>query len=320
MRPSLALLSYALVVATLGAHLLRRATWPERGPRLGVLAWQALSGSVVVSVVLAGLGLAMPFWWVSLDLAELLDTCVMLLRAQYSTPGGAVLGSTGLLVAIGVVARVGYCTARTVGRARIVRARQRQQVTLAARRDPRLDAWVVDHATSAAYCVPGALGRSGLVVVSSAALDVLDADQVAAVLQHERAHLVGRHHLVIQAAASLRAAFPFVPVFKWAAEAVECLVEVLADDAAARRGDRQTLATALVRLAEHSAPVGALGAGGSTVVIRVRRLATPSSPLGGVWTMAAATGVLVIALIPLAVVATPALAVASSDYCPISVT
>ncbi len=57
------------------------------------------------------------------------------------------------------------------------------------------------------------------------------------------------------------------------------LTEMVADDAATRIVDRMTVATALVRLAEGSTPAGALGAGGSTALMRVRRLADPTVPL-----------------------------------------
>ena len=65
----------------------------------------------------------------------------------------------------------------------------------------------------------------------------------------ERAHLTGRHHLVIILAAALRRAFPHVPFFAAAASQVSCLVEMAADDAAARRAHRLTLADALLTLA-----------------------------------------------------------------------
>lgn len=314
MRASLALVVYAATVGTLGAYWLRHASWPSRAPRLGVLAWQALAGSLLASVALAGVALAVPVWPMSADLAGFLDTCVMLLREQYSTPGGAAVGTLGLLLTLGVLARAAYCFAASSWAARVGRARQRAQLALVARWDETLDVMVLDHHTCAAYCVPG---RGGRVVVTSATLGALDSDQVAAVLAHERAHLRGRHHLAIQAASSLHAAFPFVPAFAYAAAEVARLTEMIADDASARGRDRLTLATALVRLAEGSTPVGALGAGGSTAVARVRRLAEPAAPLGWVGRLAALTGGLVLAVVPFVVAATPAVAVVSANYCPV---
>jgi Zn-dependent protease with chaperone function len=312
---SLALATYALVVATLGAHLLRRARWPERAPRLGVMTWQVLSGSVVVAVMLAGLALAIPVSPFTLGLAEFLETCVMLLRAQYATPGGSVTATLGLLVATLVAGRITYCITKTVWTARAGRARQRRQLMLVARKDPRLGATVIDSSHCAAYCVPG---RSARVVLSSTTLAALDEDQIAAVVAHERAHLAARHHLVIEAAAALHAAFPFVPAFAWGAEQLGRLTEMLADDAAARHHDRLTLATALVRLAEANAPVGTLAAGGSTAVARVRRLAAPARPLSKARGAVAVLAICLLAAAPLALSAAPAAAVRSADYCPVS--
>lgn len=312
---AIALLTYGFLAGTFGAYLLRRSTWPARAPRMGVMAWQALTGSVVASAILAGLALAIPISFLTPDLAGLLDTCVLLLRAQYSTPGGAITGTVGLLLALGVIARTMHCLIRSGLSARTGRIRQRTQLALVAHPDHDLHVDVLEHSSCAAYCVPG---RGGRIVVTSAALKVLDTEEMAAVVEHERAHLRGRHHLVVQTAGSLRAAFPFVPAFRYAQAEVARLTEMVADDAAARKVDRLALATALVRLAEGSAPVGALGAGGSTALIRVRRLAEPASPLGPVRRFGTLAGLALLVLAPVVLAAAPAFAVVSANYCPVS--
>lgn len=315
MIASLALIAYAVLAGTFGASVLRRTRWAERAPRLGIVAWQALSGSLVASVVLAGLSLAVPVSLVSSDLAGLLDTCVMLLSDQYSTPGGAVVSTAGLLLSLVVLARAAQCLLRSWRTARAGRIRQRTQLSLLAHTDDDRDVVVLDHASCAAYCVPG---RAGRIVITSAAQAALDPEQMTAVIAHERAHLRGRHHLVIQCATSLRAAFPFVPAFRHAEDEVARLTEMVADDAAIRTVDRLTLATALVRLAEGTTPAGALGAGGSTVLIRVRRLADPAAPLSPTRRLATLAGVALIVMTPLAVAAAPAVSVGSAGYCPVS--
>ena len=55
-----ALLLLAAVAPAAGAPWLSRAAWPQRAPRAGIAAWLACSLSVVVSLVLAGLVLAIP--------------------------------------------------------------------------------------------------------------------------------------------------------------------------------------------------------------------------------------------------------------------
>jgi Zn-dependent protease with chaperone function len=274
---ALTLLSFALLAGTVGGHLLRRAEWPERAPGLGILAWQALSGSAIAAVALAGVGLALRGRPSGLDPAQLFDACVMLLHTRYATPLGALACTLSLTLAAVVVGRVIGCVTRSAWIARSGRIRERRQLALLARRDPRLDVTVVDHAVCAAYCVPG---RRGQVVVTSATLAALDDAELAAVLHHERAHLRGRHHVATLAASALRAAFPFVPALRAADEEIGRLAEMLADDAAVRHTGRRALASALVRVAEGATPTGALGAGGHTAVRRLHRLATPVAPLG----------------------------------------
>ena len=316
MIAAVALLTYAGFVGTVGGWLLQRARWPERSPRLGILAWQVLTGSALGAGVLAGLAPALPSMPLRVGLAEFLHTCVMHLQQRYATPGGAVVVSLGLLLSFGLVARLGFSLTRSLRTTRDGRKRQREHLALVGRLDRSLGALVVDHASSAAYCLPG---REAHVVLTSGALDALDAEQVTAVLAHERAHLRGRHDLVIQLATALQTAFPFVPAFVASAAEITRLTEMAADDAASRRTGRLTLATALVRLAEAGAPSGALGAGGSTAVRRVRRLAGPLDPRPRILQAVVVAGAVTLAAAPLVLALTPALSVAWSTYCPLSI-
>jgi bla regulator protein blaR1 len=56
----LLLVSYAVAAAVLGVRWLARASWPRRMPLLGIAAWQVLTVTAVVSVLGAGLLVAMP--------------------------------------------------------------------------------------------------------------------------------------------------------------------------------------------------------------------------------------------------------------------
>lgn len=106
------------------------------------------------------------------------------------------------------------------------------------------DLVVVDDDRPDAYVVPG---RHGRVVVSTAMLRALPADERRALLAHEHAHLRHRHHLYIQltelAARANPLLRPVVPV-------VRVDVERWADeDAAQVVGDRRTTARAIARAA-----------------------------------------------------------------------
>ena len=313
MTAPITLIIFALVTAVLGPLLLRRFDWLDRAPRLGILAWQALTASVVLAIVLVGLSLAVPNIPWTTDLAALIDACAMVLRAQYSTPGGAAVSATGAVLALAVISRLGYCLITGRISARRARKRQLDALVIVGRRRHGSGALVVDHPSAAAYCLPG---RQQTVVFTTAALGALDEDQFAAVLAHERAHLRGHHHLILAAAEALRRAFPQVSAFGVAHTELLCLVEMLADDNAVRNSSRLTVATALVRLAErNAAPATALAAGGDTALSRVRRLVAPANSLGPARTIAATLAAAALIALPLVVLAVPAASASQHDPC-----
>jgi Zn-dependent protease with chaperone function len=154
-----------------------------------------------------------------------------------------------------------------------------------------------------AYGLPGLTGR---VVVSTAMLQALPADERRVLLAHEAAHLRHQHHLCAQlaelGAAANQALRPL-------ARAVRDAIERWADeDAAAATGDRSVAARALVRagLARQQAtgPRGglraALAAADSPMVYRARALLAPPPPRRRL--LAAATAALVIAAVGTAAV------------------
>ncbi len=279
MIASILLVGFGLALAGLGPWLVGRVLRPESAPTLGLATWLVVSTAALLSFG-TGAALLCRYVWTSTSGLDLLERCLQLLAHARTTEPVALAGVMGLLALLAGTGRLAWCGARhtwTAGRARHA---QRQSLALLARQHPfEPGVRVIDQAQVAAFCLPRR-GR-GDVYVTRAALEVLSPAELTAVLEHERAHLRGRHALAVSVAAVLRAAFPFVPLFRAAAAATPRLVEMAADDAAARRTDRQTVASALLRLAEASAPAGAFGAGGSTVISRARRLVSPADPLSG---------------------------------------
>jgi Zn-dependent protease with chaperone function len=88
---------------------------------------------------------------------------------------------------------------------------------------------------------------------------VLQPAQLSAVLAHERAHLAGRHHLLIVLTRVLAATFPAVPLFTRGPAEVARLAEMCADDVAVRRSGRHTLLTALLAMGTGTAVPAATG-------------------------------------------------------------
>ena len=89
----------------------------------------------------------------------------------------------------------------------------------------------------------------GRIVVTSALAEALDAGELRAVLEHERAHLTGRHDLLLQAARLNRACLPALFGARAFDQAVHLLVELAADDAASRACGATAVAAALRRSA-----------------------------------------------------------------------
>jgi Zn-dependent protease with chaperone function len=310
---ALILLGYAALLAMAGPRPLGRASWPERAPRLGIIAWQTLAVSTLAAAALAGLALIIPTVRISADLARLLTACVMALREQYATPGGAAAGATGAVLAMALIARAAWCVGRSLIEAFGGRARHRDTLALVGTATPQLGAVVLDHDEPAVYCLPG---RHRRIVVTSGALRTLNDEQLAAALAHERAHLAERHDLILAWSSGLARAFPRIELFRRAHAETARLVEMLADDVATRSADRLTLAEALLSLAQSRTPAATLGAGGSTAAARVHRLIAPHRPLGRLRTALGSTGAAVLLALPVIALAGPAATSSHLSHCP----
>jgi Zn-dependent protease with chaperone function len=287
----------ALVLGAGTPLVLRRLRGLERWPTLSAWLWLATSLGALAAVALAGLLLLLPTGRLGTSAAELLRTCVMLLRAALSTPHHSGTETAAGLLALAAVAGgllLGGCI---IGlRASRATRHHRELLALAGRPAQGLPGvTMLEHRRPFAYCLPG---RPGPVVVTSAALDRLQAGQLAAVLAHERAHQAGRHHRLMLLAQVLRVGFPWLPAARLAHHAVARLVELAADDAAARAQGRRQVAAALAALGDTQVPMAALGATGVSAGERVRRLVAPQQHGGGLTLL---TGLLVLGL-PIAAV------------------
>jgi Zn-dependent protease with chaperone function len=297
MTAALVLLAYAALLATIAATALGRAGWTLRTPRLGILAWQALSLSVLGSVLLAG---AMAY-------ATRGDGAGRCGPASHwpcppgMSPYDVALSAGTLIVVALVVARVVWCLVATRFTAARRRHDQLDALAVLGRTDDRLGVTLVEHDTPSAYCLSG---RRGRIVVTTGALRALDERSLTAVLDHERAHLAQHHHLFRMTAEALARAFPFVPVFTIGRDEIARLTELAADDAAASRSGRLTVAAALLDLAEATATTApALTAGGPTTASRAQRLIRGERRVGRVRILLGLAAAFVVLAVPAAAVA-----------------
>jgi hypothetical protein len=307
---ALLLLSWSLAAACCGGRVIDRGRWQHRSPRHGVLAWQALSFSVILAAALAGVALALPWLPVEGWLNRTLGHVSPAVIAHYKTSLGAWPGVVGLAAVAMALAALGATVARVLLRDRGRRRQQRDLLKLVGR--PHPDGFtVIDIDVPLAYCLPG---RSGSVVLSSGAVALLTDEERRLVLGHEHRHLSARHHLPLVLAEALDRTFPGIPLFRTALERVRVLVEMAADDTATTARERLVLARALVAMGTGSRPEAALGASDTASVQRVRRLAaSPARRSKSGVLVAPAIGIVM--TLPVGLAAAPGIEAVTTDCC-----
>lgn len=291
------LLIYSMVVVLVGPWLLGTLTRGGSAPRFGVAAWLTAIGSVLVTWI------AIPTV-VVLDVAShdgrrgsLFASCVQLLcdLAAGRAGGAAQLALLAVAVAL-IVTVIGIAVklARTIRRLHTHAHTHAQAVRLVGRPTDQPHVYVVDAGERTAYCVAG---NPPAIVVTSGAVAALDTHELQAVLAHERAHLDGHHAIVVTVLRSLALVFPRMRLMRRGAMDVARLLEMCADDAAARRYGQHTLLRGLMALAG-ATPAEALGAADTALLCRAERLALPLTSrrrLGARVCLAAATTLIALA-------------------------
>lgn len=240
---------------------LSAAEWPSRAPGLALALWQAiaLGGGLAMIGALLSFGFA-PFDESVGGISALSDA---LLRGPIPPAFGVLhivaLGGAALL-SVHLVLNLVSTAARTE------RSRRQHRAAvelLSAPMPEQPGTRVLDHPTPIAYCVPGV---HTVTVLSGGLIELLKPEELGAVIAHERTHLRQFHHLVLLAFRAWHSALPWFPIANRAENAVGQLVEMLADDDAAKEVPRPVLARAiaLVGTAQPS-PSGELRAAPSSV-------------------------------------------------------
>ena len=255
-----------LVLAGPGPLWVERWSFLHRVPRAAVVLWQAGAVAALVSVVGAGLAVALPAVRDDRGLAQ---------RPAVELALFAVLA----VFTVVVLVRLTWSLVAVARDTRARRSRHRAAVDLLGRVDetyPLPGLRVLAEHLPVAYCLPGL--RDSRVVLSAGTLAALSADEVHAVVAHESAHVRARHDLVLDTFTALHRAFPIAVRSEIPAQQCRLLVEMLADDAARRATGPVPLARALVTLAGAAKPSFALGAAGTGTAERIGRLAAESGP------------------------------------------
>lgn len=245
----LALLGYAALTIVMAPLVLTRGMWRLRFPRTALLLWHGafLSGiaaaliSMVVAVVLAvGVHTAVPD-----GRTNVLEPTVIVLAAWLA------LGTVGGLIAL-VFARAeplfeldreaeaSFSELLGSGFARVEHV-------------GNLTVRYIDSSLPVACTTPG---RRPEVIVSSRLEYALTPWELRAVIEHERAHVRHRHAFAKRLALLNSACLPTVRGATQFKRSTNLLIELIADDSAARVCGSDQVAAALARVAELSGSAG----------------------------------------------------------------
>ena len=229
----------ALLLAWPVPLLLARARWPHRSPAAALVLWQAIAVAGGLSMIgaLLTFGLA-PFG------DDLVSSALGLVLGQPVRPFefwnvlalcGAALLTAHLLLNL----------ALTVIRSERQRRRHAQLLFLLSSPMPS-GSRLIDTPAPVAYCLPGAV--STVTVVSAGLIELLDEPGMLAVIEHEKAHVVQRHDIVLVLFRAWHSALPWFPIAYRAQREVGLLIEMLADDHARRTVTDAVLAQTIVKV------------------------------------------------------------------------
>lgn len=264
MTVALALLLGSAVMSWLGPRLLRRLG----DPVVALVAWTTSVVAVATTSTVAVVLLLLPEH--GLAALDTLHHCWESVRHGTTPTIEVISGLAGGALLTGLLTRLLIVGARGARQRARAREEHLSVLRLAGRREAGAHPTVwLDHDRPLAFSLAG---KPGVVVATEGLHRHLTPSQVDAVLDHERAHLDGRHHLLVAAADAVAAALPVLPLFRRAASAIRELVEMSADLAAARTHGADTVRAALVQVSCHGAPNSALAMSRDALTARLDRL------------------------------------------------
>ncbi|MBM9467111.1 M56 family metallopeptidase [Nakamurella leprariae] len=255
--------------------LLARAHWPSRSPRAALVLWQAVCLGAGLSLVGAGVVIAVEP--LGHNLATALITAGRSLLLDGTWPAAVQGWRLAAGIASAVIAAVLFSVLVRSAVLTVRRRRAHRQVLdLLTRPSVRaapagtgpaattherdavlagaVDVSILDDDRALAYTVPGWHSR---IVLTAGLVTLLRADELTGVIEHERAHLRSRHDLVALPFQAWAVTLGRIPGVRAARAAAAGLIEMLADDAAVTRmasapggpDRRRILAGALARVA-----------------------------------------------------------------------
>ncbi len=307
------LATLAMILAWPVPLVLARARWTARSPFTAMVLWQAIALAGGLSMI----GAMLVFGLVPLG-GNLISGLKSLLGIMMGRASGAQLEfwhAFALSAAALLFAHLVFTLLLTYARIHKQRRRHRELLELlSSPATGRPGTVVINHDVPVAYCLPG--GSRSITVLSDGLMNLLEPDELRAVLIHENAHLSQRHHLLLWAFAGWRSALPWLPTSRLAQRCVNSLIEMLADDVALHSVDRATLIKAIALVASGPARLAAIelvDGGGDridtpeTTSARLGRLLNPAPALPGPVQTLVLTGSVLLLAVPTALLTVPGL-------------
>ena len=277
MRTAALLLAYAAALGWVVDPVLARSRTLRRHPGAGLWLWHGVALGSLAAVAAALFLLAHDVaehgfvWGFRADKA--------LVHDAYASPGEvpavwnvALLPLVVGFALMGVAAVRRWRAAHNESRAHRLGVEFSRPVAAAGGRE--LLVGIHRSAVPAIYCVArGSCDQR--ILATTGALRLLDEQQLQAAVEHERAHVVAHHHAMGVLADSVSSVARWLGMLRNYPRAVRALMELQADDVAARHHGPTTVAAALLEMgAAGTAFVSTTAAslGGDDVAARIRRL------------------------------------------------
>ncbi|WP_418163419.1 M56 family metallopeptidase [Rhodococcus opacus] len=241
------LLVGAVLVAVLAPTRARNHAVHRIRPNAVLAFWLASMASVLFFAGSAVVVLAWPDHAPAEGVIETIVRCFSAVQHTAAPWIGTSLVAAGLTIGAGLVARAVFFTRQQSASRAQMQNFHRDVVAIVARTEhDHDDVMWLDHPLPMAYSVSG---RPGFVVATDGLSSSLSSVERDAVLAHERAHLSGHHHLIVGVADVLARVLPMVPLFARAPRSIKTVIELAADEHAARVTSAAVVSSALTAVA-----------------------------------------------------------------------
>ena len=307
------LLLGALLVAWAAPRLLEHRLYAGTDPQTSLVTWLMLVASTLLSLTTAAILLLLPDHGPAKQVLVLAHDCWAAMSHGSVPRVDAVAGLLSMVLAAGAMIRCGARVVRHVRQRRTVHRKHLDLLRILTGGGPIAGSTLwLDVPDPMAYSVAG---RPSLIVASEGLRRQLPGHAVAAVLAHERAHLRGRHHMMITIAEALAVALPWLPLMRRSPELVRALVELSADSTAARSHGAGAVRAALLSMSGSPAPAQALGMAPDCVALRLAVLSSRRSQHGRLNRALRSGFAGAIALVVPALTSTALLTIATVAFC-----